>query len=80
MQEENYTFVTIDNEDEMLLDAVIIDVDDTEELSDFVMIDDTCDTDVITLSDDIVMFSDAETPELYAIDMDMDGGDISFII
>ena len=81
MQEDDYTFVTIDNEESILTDAVIVDVDDAMDLSEIVMIDDSADyTDFITLSDDIVMLSEADMSDLYAIDIDMDGGDISIMI
>ena len=39
MQEEDYTFVTLDSEDTNLSEAVILDVDGENDLSDIVMID-----------------------------------------
>lgn len=39
MQEEDYTFVTLDSDDAILTDAVIVDVDGENDLSDVVMID-----------------------------------------
>ena len=39
MQEEDYTFVTLDSDDAMLTDAVIVDVDGGNDLSDVVMIE-----------------------------------------
>ena len=39
MQEEDYTFVTLDSDEAMLTDAVIVDVDGGNDLSDVVMID-----------------------------------------
>lgn len=80
MQVEEYTFVTIDNDESILADAVVIDVDDAFALSDFVTIDDADNADFITLSDDIVMISDADMSDLYTLDLDMDGGDISIMI
>ena len=53
MQEEDYTFVTLDSDDAILTDAVIVDVDGENDLSDIVMIDERIDvSDFITLSDD----------------------------
>jgi len=50
MQEEDYTFVTLDSDDAMLTDAVIVDVDGGNDLSDAVMIDESIDaSDFITL-------------------------------
>lgn len=61
MQEEDYTFVTLDSDDAILTDAVIVDVDGENDLSDVVMIDESIDvSDFITLSDDTIMLSDAE--------------------
>ena len=52
MQEEDYTFVTLDSDDAILTDAVIVDVDGENDLSDVVMIDESIDvSDFITLSD-----------------------------
>ena len=39
MQEEDYTFVTLDSDDAILTDAVIVDVDGENDLSDVVMTD-----------------------------------------
>ena len=76
MQEEDYTFVTLDSDDAILTDAVIVDVDD---LSDVVMIDESIDvSDFITLSDDTIMLSDADMLDTYSTDID--GSDISFIL
>ena len=77
MQEEDYTFVTLDSA--MLLDAVIVDVDGGSDLLDVVMIDEDIDTsDFITLSDDTIMLSDADMQDAYSTDVD--GSDISFIL
>ena len=55
MQEEDYTFVTLDSDDAILTDAVIVDVDGENDLSDVVMIDESIDvSDFITLSDDTI--------------------------
>lgn len=79
MQEEDYTFVTLDSDDAMLLDAVIVDVDGGSDLLDVVMIDEDIDTsDFITLSDDTIMLSDADMQDAYSTDVD--GSDIPFIL
>ena len=69
MQEEDYTFVTLDSDDAILTDAVIVDVeiDESIDVSDF-----------ITLSDDTIMLSDADMLDTYSTDID--GSDISFIL
>lgn len=75
MQEEDYTFVTLDSDDAILTDAVIVEND----LSDVVMIDESIDvSDFITLSDDTIMLSDADMLDTYSTDID--GSDISFIL
>lgn len=75
MQEEDYTFVTLDSDDA----AVIVDVDGGNDLSDAVMIDESIDaSDFITLSDDTIMLSDADMLDTYSTDID--GSDISFIL
>lgn len=83
MQEEDYTFVTLDSDDAILTDAVIVDVDGENDLSDVVMIDESIDvsdfiTFFITLSDDTIMLSDADMLDTYSTDID--GSDISFIL
>lgn len=78
MQEEEYTFVTLDGNDVMPADAVIIDVEGGGvDLGDAIVIDDSSiesfdHSDFITLADDTVMM------DLYSTDMD--GADISFIV
>ena len=73
MQEEDYTFVTLDSDD------AIVDVDGENDLSDVVMIDESIDvSDFITLSDDTIMLSDADMLDTYSTDID--GSDISFIL
>lgn len=79
MQEEDYTFVTLDSDDAMLSDAVIVDVDGENDLSEAVMVDENMDvSDFITLADDTVMLSDADMMDTYSTDID--GSDISFIV
>lgn len=79
MQEEDYTFVTLDGDDTLLSEAVIVDVDGGDDLSDIVMIDENLDfLDFITLSDDTIMLSDADMLDTYSTDID--GSDISFMV
>lgn len=84
MQEEEYTFVTLDSNETMPADAVIVDVEEGGiDLGDAVMIDDTSIADVeqsdfISLADDTVMLTDNDTMDMYSTDMD--GMDISFMI
>lgn len=79
MQEGEYTFVTLDGDDSFLTDAVVVDVDAGDDLSDIVMIDDTIDvSDFITLSDDTIMLSDTDMLDSYSTDID--GSDISFML
>lgn len=80
MQEEDYTFVTLDSDDFALTDAVVVDVDGGSDLLDAVMIDDGAmdSSDFITLSDDTVMMADADMADVYSMDMGSD--DISFMI
>lgn len=79
MQEEDYTFVTLDSDDSLMSEAVIVDVDAENDLSDVVMIDENVDiSDVITLSDDTIMLSDADMLDTYSTDID--GSDISFMV
>lgn len=80
MQEEDYTFVTLDSDDALLSDAVVVDVDEGNDLLDAVMIDDNSldSADFITIADDTVMLSDADMVDMYS--MDLDDTDISFLI
>lgn len=81
MQEEDYTFVTLDSDEAVLADAVVVDVDEGGYLLDAVTIDDSFETaDFITLSDDTVMLSDVDMVDMHSIDMDMDSTDISFLV
>lgn len=82
MQEEEYTFVTLDGNDVMPADAVIIDVEGGGvDLGDAIVIDDSSIESFdhsVTLADDTVMLSDTDMMDLYSTDMD--GADISFIV
>jgi len=73
MQEE-YTFVTIDSDDSLFSDAVVIDMDNDNDLEGIVTIDESIDnSDFITLADDTIMLSDADMIDTYASDIsDMD--------
>lgn len=82
MQENNYTFVTLDSPEEapLLADAVVVDVDGDDGILDAVMLDDVqADSmDFITMSDDSVMGWDAGMDSNLSIEVE--GADISFII
>lgn len=84
MEEDDYTFVTLDSDDAILADdAVVVDVDSGNDLSDLVTIDEgnsqMIDTsDFITLSDDTVMLTDDDMHDFYS--SDIDGSDISFML
>ena len=84
MQEEEYTFVTLDGNDAMPADAVLVDVDNLDaDLSEAIMMDDTDFVEVehqnfITLADDTVMLSDVDTLDMTATDMN--DADITFIV
>ena len=83
MHENDYTFVTIDNEEDtpLLSDAVVVDVDGNDGILDAVMLDDVPvdGTDFITLSDDSVVMPDSDDVSDF-ISIDVDGSDISFIL
>ena len=83
MHENDYTFVTIDNEEDapLLSDAVVVDVDGNDGILDAVMLDDVPvdGTDFITLSDDSVVMPDSNDVSDF-ISIDVDGSDISFIL
>jgi hypothetical protein len=74
MQEEEYTFVTIDDTDTLLSEAVVIDMDSDDGLWGAVVIDESIDnSDFITLADDTIMLSDADMIDSYTSDIsDMD--------
>ena len=84
MQEEEYTFVTLDGKEAMPADAVLVDVDKLDaDLSEAVMVDDMDFVEVehedfITLADDTVMLSDVDTLDLTTTDMN--DADITFIV
>ena len=77
MQEEEYTFVTLDSDDSVFSDAVVVDVDGENDLSGIVMIDDD-NMDFITLSDDTIFLSDADVHDTFSTDID--GADLSFML
>lgn len=80
MQQEEYTFVTIDNNESGWEDAVIVDMDNDNMLLDAVVIDEEFDgSDFITLSDDTIMLSDMDMLDMSS-GLDIDGSDISIII
>jgi hypothetical protein len=80
MQEEEYTFVTLDSDDSMFSDAVVVDVDSENDLSGIVMVDDegVDVSDFITLSDDTIVLSDMDIQDAFSADID--GADVSFMI
>ena len=82
MQENDYTFVTLDSPEEapLVADAVVVDVDGDDGILDAVMLDDVqADSmDFITMSDDSVMGWDAGMDSNLSIEVE--GADISFII
>ena len=82
MQENDYTFVTLDSPEEapLLADAVVVDVDGDDGILDAVMLDDVqADSmDFITMSDDSVMGWDAGMDSNLSIEVE--GADISCII
>ena len=84
MQEEEYTFVTLDGNEAMPADAVLVDVDKLDaDLSEAVMVDDMDFVEVehedfITLADDTVMLSDVDALDLTTTDMN--DADITFIV
>ena len=84
MQEEEYTFLTLDGNEAMPADAVLVDVDKLDaDLSEAVMVDDMDFVEVehedfITLADDTVMLSDVDTLDLTTTDMN--DADITFIV
>lgn len=82
MQENDYTFVTLDSPEEapLLADAVVVDVDGDDGILDAVMLDDVqADSmDFITMSEDSVMGWDAGMDSNLSIEVE--GADISFII
>ncbi len=81
MKEEDYTFVTVDDDAGTTgwSDAVVIDLDGQEDLAGVITVDeDFQGSDFIMLADDTVMLSDADMIDISSMDMDMDGTTISF--
>ena len=84
MQEEEYTFVTLDGNEAMPADAVLVDVDNLDaNLNDAIAVDEADFVDVeyqdfITLADDTVMLSDVDTMDMTVTDMN--DADITFIV
>ena len=79
MQEKDYTFVTLDSDDAVWTDAVVVDMDESPDLLGAVVIDEDVDSsDFIMLADDTIMLSDADMLDIDSFDID--GTDISFII
>lgn len=80
MQEEEYTFVTLDSADSMFGDAVVVDVDSENDLSGIVVVDDegVDVSDFITLSDDTIVLSDMDIQDAFSVDID--GADVSFMV
>ncbi|MDH6311839.1 hypothetical protein M2137_000598 [Parabacteroides sp. PFB2-10] len=76
MQEEEYTFVTIDSDEAQIEDAVII-VDNDDALE-AVVVDENTDENYgfFTLSDETVMLSDADMLDLSSDDLNIDSSDI----
>jgi len=76
MHEEEYTFVTIDSDQSDWSDAVIVDMDNDDMLLDAVVIDEGFEgSDFITLSDDTIMLSDADMLDMSS-GLDIDSSDI----
>ncbi|MDR2469800.1 MAG: hypothetical protein LBD27_04890 [Tannerella sp.] len=71
MKDES-VFVSIDED---LSDVVVIDMDDS--YADFVTLDDSLDTDFITLSDDVEIASDVDIIDVFS---GVDSADISIIV
>lgn len=81
MKEEDYAFITVDNDAEMTdwSDAVVIDMDGQYDLTGAIVIDENFgDADFITLSDETVMLSDIDMVDFSSTDMDIDSTTISF--
>ena len=79
MQAEDYTFVTLDSDDTLMSDAVVVDVDDDVDLLGAVTIDDDA-ADFITIDDDSLLSSDVDRMDVQTLDIDIEGSDISFIV
>lgn len=81
MHEEDYTFVTIDdNEDGLYSDAVVVDMDNDMDLQGAIVIDESMDMpDFITLADDTIMLSDGDMIDS-SYSSDINDLDISIMI
>lgn len=81
MHEEDYTFVTIDdNEDGLYSDAVVVDMDNDIDLQGAIVIDESMDMpDFITLADDTIMLSDGDMIDS-SYSSDINDLDISIMI
>ena len=79
MQAEDYTFVTLDSDDTLMSDAVVVDVDDDVDLLGAVTIDDDA-ADFIAIDDDSLLSSDVDMRDVQTLDIDIEGSDISFIV
>ena len=69
MQAEDYTFVTLDSDDTLMSDAVVVDVDDDVDLRG-----------AVTVDDDSLLSSDVDMMDVQTLDIDIEGSDISFIV
>ena len=69
MQAEDYTFVTLDSDDTLMSDAVVVDVDDDVDL-----------LGAVTIDDDSLLSSDVDMMDVQTLDIDIEGSDISFIV
>ncbi|MDR0995107.1 MAG: hypothetical protein LBL81_02315 [Tannerella sp.] len=84
MNEDDYTFVTIDDSDPFLSDAVVIDMDDSGNMADAITIDDGSLLDMdgghdfISLADDTIMLSDTDLLDAGSAN-DMGDWDISIL-
>ncbi|MDH6343698.1 hypothetical protein M2480_002329 [Parabacteroides sp. PFB2-12] len=76
MQEEEYTFVTIDSDDALTEDAVII--VENDDVIEAVVVDENTDENYgfFTLSDETVMLSEADMLDLSSDDLIIDSSDI----
>ncbi|WP_280778442.1 hypothetical protein [Parabacteroides sp. PM5-20] len=74
--------MTIDSDDAVWTDAVIVDIDNEDAfLSDAIVVDESLDgSDFITMSDDTVMLSDSDMWDISSSDMTFDGVDDIIIL
>lgn len=82
MDNEEYSFVSLEGEDAIMHDAVVIDMEDNDIVSDFVILDDVHDpdtSDYITLSDDLFEHA-VDDDYMDHFISDIQEGDISFIV